>query len=222
VQSVNNQRALTAGAKAAEDTSRNFFRTADAYAYNSLSQGVQKAEQAGASVAGAAAAGVEGGVTDMVNLSTRLRSAMVEQRSKDVLRMQASDTERRAGDIMSQTIQGLDTSLIVDSLDYTTDVANQKGKQSFLSAAVGGAASTFGGAGGWGNNATFSSIGDWAKGLFADKKSGVDQLLGSKAFTSTDWSTPSTAPSTYGNSNTNSFSFAPSESWRSWGIGTSR
>lgn len=221
VQSVNNSRALKAGGETKEASDRNFYRQSDAWAYNSVSEGIAKAEQAGASAAGSAAAGVEGSVVDMVNTSTRLRSAIVDQRTRDVQGLVRSDADRRAGQIMSQTIQGLNTSLILDNLDYSTDVGRSYTKQSTLGAGVMGAV---------------GAVARQLPGILSSQVGGQSPTPTTNRYSSLDVPGYSARNSdlsfTGGNPWTNQgesalavtggnfFNFKADESWKSFGIGT--
>lgn len=146
-QSLNNQRALDSGGRASDAVKQNFYRTADSWSYDSVNQGILLAEAAGQSAASSAAAGQEGGVVDMVNLSTRLRANIVAQRTADVQHLMSYDAAQRAGTIMSQTIGGLDNSVILDSLDYNKDVALKFPKNSVFQDAIQGAMAAYGGGG---------------------------------------------------------------------------
>lgn len=147
VQSVNNQKVLDSGGDGLEANSVNYRRMSDASLTTSFRQGISDAEQMGAMAAAAAMNGVEGNVVDMVNGSVALRDSIVRQRFEDIGEMQANDAAQRAGRIMSQMIGGLDNSLIVDSLDYNVDVAQQQAQIGLFSYALRGMAEHMGGGG---------------------------------------------------------------------------
>lgn len=139
VQSVNNNRTLEAGGNAQEALVVNATRRGDAQLTNSFSVSIREAEQAGHSAAAAAAAGVDGNVVDMVNASTALRDSIVRQSVDERQSAEAYDVSRRAGNIMSQMVSGLDNSVILDSLDYNIDVAQSRPELSSFAALVRGA-----------------------------------------------------------------------------------
>jgi len=125
LQSVNNNRTLEAGGTALEANIVNARRTEDAFTRGSFEDQIKRAEQLGQQSAAAAFAGVGGEVADTISVSTRLmqqRAAREALLSRD---FRLYDTARRAASIQSQMIQSLDTSLILDSLDYTINTAKQ-------------------------------------------------------------------------------------------------
>lgn len=122
-QSVNNNRALKAGGEAEEALTVNAIRHNDAAMRGDFSDDIRSAEQLGHAAASAAASGVSGSVVDMVNTSTALRDSIVKQGVADDAASESYDVSRRAGNIMSQVVGGLDSSVILDSLDYNQNVA---------------------------------------------------------------------------------------------------
>jgi hypothetical protein len=122
IQSLNNNRMLDAGGAQLEASIVNYRRSNDAFVTQGFSESIRQAEQAGAAAAAQAAAGIEGNVVDMVNGSTKLRDSIVNQQMEDMGLLQASDAAKRAGDILTSTVQGLDGSIIIDMLDYNIDV----------------------------------------------------------------------------------------------------
>lgn len=125
VQSVNNNRALEAGGSAQEALLVNYLRGRDRQTAGNFSDDIRSAEQAGHSAAAAALAGVDGNVVDMVNGSTALRDSIVRQSVEERQSAQAYDVSRRAGNIASQMVAGLDNSIILDRLDYNVDYAKE-------------------------------------------------------------------------------------------------
>lgn len=126
IQSVNNNRRLDAGGDALEQNIVNYRRSEDAALTQSFAKGISEAEQEGAMAAAAAVSGVDGNVVDMVNSSVALRDSIVGQQMSDFRDMRAYDTAARAGSIMSQVVGGMDNSLILDTLDYNIDVAQEQ------------------------------------------------------------------------------------------------
>lgn len=139
VQSVNNNRALDAGANAQESLVVNHMRRGDANLSRGFSASIRDAEQAGHSAAAAAVAGVDGNVVDMVNGSTALRDSIVRQSVDEHQSMENYDASRRAGAIMSQMVSGLDSSVILDTLDYNQDVEQYRPETSAFANLIRGA-----------------------------------------------------------------------------------
>lgn len=139
VQSVNNNRRLDAGGNALESLTVNARRRMDANLSGNLSTDIRNAEQAGHSAAAAAAAGVDGNVVDMVNQSTALRNSIVQNSVDKAQSQQNFDVSVKAGNIMSQMVSSLDNSVIMDSLDYNIDVAQERPETSSFAALVRGA-----------------------------------------------------------------------------------
>lgn len=140
IQSVNNNKALDEGGRALEANTVNARRQGDAGMQQDFASSIRSAEQEGHAAAAAAASGIDGSVVDMVNGSTALRDSIVRQSISDARDMQAYDTARRAGIVMSQTINGMDNSIILDNLDYNQNYAQITPKISAWAAATRGAA----------------------------------------------------------------------------------
>jgi hypothetical protein len=122
-QSVNNNRALDAGGRALEALNVNTLRGGDANLRAGFSANIRSAEAMGHMAASAAVAGVGGSVVDSVNQSTALRDSIVKQSVADNVGSASWDESRRAGNIMSQIVGGLDSSIILDHMDYNVQTA---------------------------------------------------------------------------------------------------
>lgn len=122
VQSVNNQRRMDSAGEALESTVVNARRQADKALTSSFASDISRAEAAGQMASSAAMAGVSGDVVDQVNTSVALRDSIVRQEFSDNLELGKSDVARRAGNIMSQMVGGMDASLIQDSFNYNLEV----------------------------------------------------------------------------------------------------
>jgi hypothetical protein len=83
---------------------------------------IRMAEQAGAAIASQALAGVGGSVVDVVNGTTALRNARVQQAQKERMKAADYDAGQVQTDIKRATIQSLDDSSIIDDLDYNVDL----------------------------------------------------------------------------------------------------
>lgn len=123
MQSVNNNRVLEAGGKAMEANLVNARRREDVMQGASFEDQLRATEQMGQQAAAAAFVGVGGEVADMVSASTRLMRQRAQQAAEQQRDYRLHDVAERAGVIQAQTVRGLDSSLILDALDYTTDVA---------------------------------------------------------------------------------------------------
>lgn len=137
-QSVNNNRILKQAGSAQEALVVNYLRGRDTQDAKNFSGDIQNAEQAGHAAASAAVSGVDGNVVDMVNYSTALRNSIVAGQVDKNQSQQAFDESKRAGNIASQMVQSLDSSLILDHLDYNVDYAQNKPEQSKFSQTLNG------------------------------------------------------------------------------------
>lgn len=118
VQSLNNQRHLKAGGESLEAAAINIMRQRDAGTRGDLSRSLASEEQRGAASAQQAAAGVRGSVVDTINLTTSLRQSMAEQAVDDSRAQGDRDYRMRQNQVRGQMINGLDHSVILDSLNY--------------------------------------------------------------------------------------------------------
>lgn len=135
-QSVENSRRLRAGGAALEANTVNLLRQRDANTIRTLSGEIEQAEQFGNAAAVAAFSGIGGEVVDMVNSTTSLRNAIIEQRAADVQHMVDFDALRQQGNIMQSMVEGLDSSIVIESLDYGRNVATVKKVPSVLQSAL--------------------------------------------------------------------------------------
>lgn len=132
VQSVSNNRVLDQGGDALEAATVNYRRSSDAGIRQSFSASIRDAEQQGVMAAQSAFSGVDGGVVDMVNSSVALRDSIVQQGIEDSGNFADYDASRRAGNIMSQMVGGLDNSILLDTLDTRVDYAQESAANSPL------------------------------------------------------------------------------------------
>lgn len=126
MQSVNNNEALEAGGQVLEANLINARRQDDQLSEASFEEQIRVAEQLGAQSAAAAFAGIGGEVADSISISTRLMHQRAERQAAAARLTARYDSSRRASIIAQQTVRGLDQSLILDSLDYSTDVAQTR------------------------------------------------------------------------------------------------
>jgi hypothetical protein len=146
-QSITNKRTLEAGGEALEANLVNARREADADLNMGFSDSIRSAEAQGAARAAQAAAGVDGGVVDQINGSMALRSSIVEQQLADFKGFKNFDVARRAGNIMSQTVGGLDSSLILDTFDMNVEAMQEEATFNNWAYALRGMAEHMGGGG---------------------------------------------------------------------------
>ena len=144
VQSLQNNRKLDAGGQAMEANMVNYRRQDDLLSQGAFEQSIAEAEASGAAAAMQALSGVTGDVVDMVNGATALRHARVNERNLVRREGMAFDAAHRQGTMMSQMVQGLDSSIIVDSIDYGVDVSQYTPTKSRLASMLYGAASAMG------------------------------------------------------------------------------
>jgi hypothetical protein len=123
MQSVNNNNRLDAGGEAMEANLVNARRREDAMQGTDFETQIRATEQMGAQAAAAAFTGVGGDVADMVSASTRLMQQRASHDASQARDYRVYDTARRQGVIASQTIRGMDNSLILDAMDYQHNVA---------------------------------------------------------------------------------------------------
>jgi hypothetical protein len=137
-QSVNNNKILTAGGNAQAALTVNALRGSDAHMAQDFSGSIAQAEQAGHMAASAASAGVDGNVVDMVDTSTALRNSIIGQQVKTSEGEQAYDVGQKRGQVASQMISSMDSSIILDHLNYNIDTAKTQGLTNTFSAALQG------------------------------------------------------------------------------------
>lgn len=126
VQSVNNNRTLDDGGDAFTANLVSGLRMMDSEVNQKILNDVKTLEEFGAASASQAAVGARGQVVDMINSTTALRSSISRELQKQSGEVAAFEVGQRSRSIMSQMIGGLDSSLILDSLDASQAVAQQK------------------------------------------------------------------------------------------------
>lgn len=139
IQSLQNNQALEAGGEALEQNLVNARRHEDANLQGGFEQSIRSSEQLGSQAAAAAFAGVGGEVADTVSMATRLSHQRASHAALRNTEFRSYDTARRASSIMSQTVRSLDSSLILDTLDYNSNVAQPKASLKPWYGAVAGA-----------------------------------------------------------------------------------
>lgn len=122
-QSVNNQRVLDNTGQAVEAALINYRRSRDSATQDNFEQQIAFAEQAGAQAAASAFSGLQGGVADIVNGTTALRKARLQQRAEEALRQSDYDAGKRQAQMIQAGLDNLDFTDINEGLDYGRDVA---------------------------------------------------------------------------------------------------
>lgn len=125
VQSVNNNRRLEVGGKMLEAATVNAYRQEDAALASDFERQIRGKEQLGYQAAAAALAGVGGEVADNVSIATRLTQQRAEREAITQASFRSFDAGRRAAAVAQQMVSGLDSSVILDSLNYSINVAKK-------------------------------------------------------------------------------------------------
>jgi len=160
VQSLNNQRRLEAAGDALDAHVTNYYRQADAVLAGNFESSIRDAEEEGAALAAQAATGIGGDTVDLINAATSLRQARSNEAAAQFKDTMQYDAALRASDMMQQAVQGLDSSIIMDSLDYGIDVAAHEEKYGKFATALRGAHAGMGYTGEGGNQKPDSPRGD--------------------------------------------------------------
>ena len=132
--SIGNQRILDAAGTRINNLTETISRNLDAAAAGDFSTRIAAAEELGANVASAAAAGVGGSSVEGFNATLRLQRD-IEDESID--RRVASDTleaARNRGYVLEDAVAALDSNAVFADQDYTIDVDHKK--SGFLSKLV--------------------------------------------------------------------------------------
>lgn len=122
-QSVNNQRVLDNMGESLAAAQTNYRRARDSEEQDDFETQLRFAEQAGAQSAASALAGLSGGVVDIVNSTTAMRKARLQQRAADAVKAGDFDAQLRFSQIQQAGWDSLDNSEISETLDYGKDVA---------------------------------------------------------------------------------------------------
>lgn len=138
-QSLANKRYLENAGEALAASQINYRRAKDASVRGGFSNQLQRAEQAGMMAAMAGASGTRGSVVDSITQATALRASMAEESAKQAGEQRDFDARVRMKTIASQMIGGVNSSVILDNLDYATDVYQIKKEVSRTHSAVMGA-----------------------------------------------------------------------------------
>lgn len=125
-QSVNNQRVMSNTANAASAALTNYHRSRASALQDNFEQQISFAEQAGAQAAASAFSGLTGGVADIVNGTTALRKARIQQRVETAAKQGEYDASQMQRNIVMAGLDNLDQSSVMDGLDQGNDVATTR------------------------------------------------------------------------------------------------
>jgi hypothetical protein len=138
-QSLSNKRHLENAGKALEASQINYRRATDAQARSGFSRLLKQDEQMGMMAAHAGASGTRGSVVDSITQATLLRNSMAEEQSKQAKSQQSFDQRVAMKNIASQMIGGINSSVILDNLNYGMATYERRADASRLHQAVMGA-----------------------------------------------------------------------------------
>lgn len=132
IQSVNNQEILKAAGSQLAAESQNFERQMAAYVESTAARDIAAAESLGKAAAAQAFSGTGGSAADRINTATNLRAGFTDKAAERRMGYARYDYTSRLGAIASQAIGGLDSSVLMDSIDATRSVGRFKQEQSWL------------------------------------------------------------------------------------------
>lgn len=139
VQNVNNQRGMEQAGSELEAATVNYRRARDGQIEDDFETQIAAAEQAGAQAAAGGASGLVGGVVDVINSTSALRQMRALQRRATSVKQADYDVTQARADNYRAALEGLDTSDIVDDIDYSVDTfVPQKRAGNFLTDIMGG------------------------------------------------------------------------------------
>lgn len=126
MQSVNNNRVLDNGGQAIEALRVNALRSNDAARMGQFATAIRHAEAVGGQAAVAALNGMGGSVADAVASANRLRMGINEAQTQKNIESAQYDQSRKIGSVFRQVVGSLDTSTVVDRIDYNVNEAQQQ------------------------------------------------------------------------------------------------
>lgn len=139
VQNVNNQRGMEQAGSELEAATVNYRRARDGQIEDDFETQIAAAEQAGAQAAAGGASGLVGGVVDVINSTSALRQMRALQRRATSVKQADYDVTQARADNYRAALEGLDTSDIVDDIDYSVDTfVPQKRAGNFFTDIMGG------------------------------------------------------------------------------------
>lgn len=124
--SLANQRRMDAAGKNVTNITENISRNMDAASFGTFMGRVAAAEELGAHVAMASAAGVGGSSVEVYNSTLRLNAAMQEEQNARAVNSDNINASRQRGDMIVDAVAGLDNSIYSASLDFNEYVDHKK------------------------------------------------------------------------------------------------
>lgn len=146
-QSLRNQKALKYAGDQITNVNENLARSMDQATYGRAMSRLQAAEEVGANLASAAAAGVGGSTVDQFASTLSLSQAMQEEQGDRAVSAQNYAMNVAKQDILGSTVDGLGNQIFQANLDFTTFMDHKKmstSRQLFTTLAA-GVATYFGG-----------------------------------------------------------------------------
>ena len=126
VQATNNNRVLESTGSAVEVAGMNYRRARDSAVNDDFENQIAFAEQVGNQRAQSAFSGLQGGVADLVNATTRLRKNRLQARSDEALAMGDYDAGQRAKQIYQAGWDSLDSTEVSADIDYSVNTATKQ------------------------------------------------------------------------------------------------
>lgn len=133
--SLANQRSMRAAGEAHNDIVANFAKRAEAASVGPMRLRLAAAEEIGANMVTAAAAGTGGGSVELYNDAVRLTTAMKEESFDRANGYDAHAAGQQAGNTLVTSVAGIDNNVYRVNLDYTQYVDHKK--PSFIERMVG-------------------------------------------------------------------------------------
>lgn len=124
--SLGNRRAMDAAGKNITAITENIGRNLDAASAGTFQGRIAAAEELGANAALAAAAGAGGSSVDSYNQTVRLNNAMQEEQRARGINSDNINASNSRGDVLTETVAGLDNSPYFAEQDYTEFVDHHK------------------------------------------------------------------------------------------------
>lgn len=132
MQSVNNNRRLTAAGQQLATGTQNMIRAQDTMVTSSIEQQLREAERAGAYAANVASTGTGGNSVDMIDLTMRLKNVRRQAATDKNNKYLNYDMAQQLSGIMPQTVEGLDVSTVNAGMDYSTNMSFNPERKSNL------------------------------------------------------------------------------------------
>lgn len=124
--SLANRRAMEAAGKQVNANAENVARNLDATTSGTLQGRIQAAEELGANIAMASAAGVGGSSIEQFNQTMRLQRGMAEEQQERGTASDLAQASRNTGEYLEDAVAGLDNNVYRANIDYTQYVDHKK------------------------------------------------------------------------------------------------